>query len=165
MSANLSYASEREYAVKAGFIFNFARYSEGNWFNPNLRSNYIICSYNPDFVLTASKTLIGQKVKNRQVEVHLISREGMPDDSCNSFFLTEKNSDLIEKVTRNESLKKTMLVGEMKTFVPSGGHINLFITGGKVRFEVDSDALLDAGIKMSSKVLRLGRVVEGRRKQ
>lgn len=164
MSANLSYANEREYAVKAGFIFNFARYSEGSWFNPNRRDNYIICSFNSDFVLTASKTLTGQKVKNRQVEVHLVSRKGMPNDSCNSFFLTERNAALIKKVVKNESLSKTMLIGEMKTFIPSGGHINLFIAGGKVRFEVDSDALLGADIKMSSKVLRLGRVVERRRK-
>jgi hypothetical protein len=154
------YANEKEYAVKSGFIYNFARYSEGNWFNPARSKNYIICSFNPEFVLTASRTLIGQKVKNRLVEVHLVSKQGIPTSVCNSFFLTEENADLIDKVVNNDLLKKTMLVGEKSSFIRTGGHINLFITGGKVRFEVDANTLLDSGIKMSSKVLRLGRVVE-----
>lgn len=155
-----AWPNEREYAVKSGFIYNFARYSEGNWFNPNRSKNYIICSFNQEFVLTASKTLVGQKVKNRLVEIHLVSRNGIPDRMCNSFFLTEKNSDLMDKVLNNKKLSNAMLVGERKSFIKSGGHINLFLTGGRVRFEVDSKALTEAGIKMSSKVLRLGRVIE-----
>lgn len=160
MSPGLSYANEREFAVKAGFIFNFARYSEGSWFNPNRSDRYTICSFNPQFVLTASKTLKNQKVKNRPVEVHLVSVKGIPNEICNSFYLTSINDSLIGKVVDNPKLSNTMLIGENKKFIQSGGHINLFITGGKVRFEVDANALASSGIKMSSKVLRLGRVVE-----
>lgn len=154
------YTSEREYAVKAGFIYNFARYSDGDWFDPELSAKYIVCSFNPEFVLSASKTLVNQKVKNRPVEVHLVSRMGIPDESCNSFFLTERNYNLLANVVANERLNKAMLISEKHGFIEDGGHINLFIAGGKVRFEVDAVRLQSAGINMSSKVLRLGRVIE-----
>lgn len=161
LSPVFSYANDREYAVKAGFIFNFARYSEGEWFNPKRSDRYIICSFNSQFVLTASKTLANQKVKNRPVEVHLVSNLGVPNEMCNSFYLTSVNDEFMNKVIDNAKLKNTMLIGESKNFIRSGGHINLFITGGKVRFEVDANSLVSSGIKMSSKVLRLGRVVDG----
>lgn len=156
-----SWANQREFAVKAGFIYNFARYSEGNWFSSNKSQHYVICSFNPKFVLSASQTLANQKVKNRLVEVYLVSKQGTPNGTCNSFYLTQENNYLISKVVDNPQLRNTMLIGENNQFIQSGGHINLFITGGKVRFEVDADALTNAGIKMSSKVLRLGRVVKG----
>ncbi|WP_413283279.1 YfiR family protein [Vibrio sp. MA40-2] len=161
MSPTLSMANDREYAVKSGFIYNFARYSEGSWFNPNDSQRYIICSFDPQFVLTASKTLALQKVKNRLVEVHLISVDGIASSTCHSFFLTNKNTNMVDKVVHNPNFADTMLIGENKSFIGSGGHINLFITGGKVRFEVDSYSLSQSGIKMSSKVLRLGRVIKG----
>ena len=55
-------------------------------------------------------------------------------------------------------LSQSMLVGDFESFIPSGGHISFFIVGGKVRFEIDPVKLKQAGINMSSKVLRLGRM-------
>lgn len=160
MAASVS-ANEQEYAIKAGFIYNFARYSDGRWFNSNRFEHYIICSFDPKFVLTASKTLVGKKVKNRTVEVHLVSRKGRPDASCNTFFLAEPDYDLLTKVVNNSELSRSMLIGEKAGFLEAGGHINLFLNSGKVRFEVDAHRLKQAGIQMSSQVLRLGRVLGG----
>jgi hypothetical protein len=52
-----------------------------------------------------------------------------------------------------------MIVGETDNFIVQGGHIRFFLSGGKIRFEVSPDKLKLSGITMSSKVLRLGRVV------
>ncbi|WP_317715828.1 YfiR family protein [Vibrio sp. TH_r3] len=164
MSPTLSMANDREYAVKSGFIYNFARYSEGDWFNPNTAQRYVICSFDPQFVLIAAKTLVSQKVKNRLVEVQLVSQDGISSSHCNTFFFSNQNSYMLSEVLANPNFSKTMLIGESKDFVKSGGHINFFITGGKVRFEVDSYALNKADIKMSSKVLRLGRVIKGNKR-
>ena len=164
MLPTLSMANDREYAVKSGFIYNFARYSEGDWFNPKTSQRYVICSFDPQFVLIASKTLLSQKVKNRLVEVQLISLSGISNVHCNTLFFSNQNSNMLSEVLANPNFAQTMLIGERKDFLKSGGHINLFITGGKVRFEVDSSALSQADIKMSSKRNRIKNVPVSRRR-
>ena len=62
--------------------------------------------------------------------------------------------------SQNKAFSNLMLVGEFDGFLASGGHINFFIVGGKVRFEIDPIKLKNSGINMSSKVLRLGRIHE-----
>jgi hypothetical protein len=54
-----------------------------------------------------------------------------------------------------------MIVGETDGFIAAQGHIRFFLSSSKVRFEVAPSKLKKAGITMSSKVLRLARVVEG----
>jgi len=57
-------------------------------------------------------------------------------------------------------LKNIMVIGETDLFIENGGHIKFFLSSGKIRFEIAPKQLKDAGITMSSKVLRLARVVE-----
>ncbi|MFW8589782.1 YfiR family protein [Glaciecola sp. 2405UD65-10] len=153
-----SFANEKEYKLKAGFLYNFARF--GHW-ETSLESNeyFELCSTSSDFVKVASKTLQGRNVHNLPILIRHISLEKEMLASCHMLFITEdtatdaQNSELI-------SLKNIMLVGEADTFIENGGQIRFFLTGGKIRFEIYPQRLSDAGITMSSKVLRLARIVE-----
>lgn len=151
-----SHASEREQALKAGFLYNFARYSEGDWFKSETESHYIICSTSESFTMVAKEVLKEQKIKSLPVLVEYITS---PNNHCHSLFVSDDYQN-INGFILNESFKNTMLIGEGKGFLNSGGHINFFIAGGKVRFEVSPKQLKKAKIKMSSKVLRMGRIVE-----
>ena len=152
-------ATPREDAIKSGFLYNFARYSDGDWFNPDIKSTYNICSFNPEFTTAAKNTLKDLTIKKRPIKVHLLtSFEGDIVD-CDTLFLSKGDSE--KWVTSdNKAFSNVMLVGEFDGFLASGGHINFFIVGGKVRFEIDPIKLKNSGINMSSKVLRLGRIHE-----
>lgn len=155
MQPGYSVASEREYAIKAGFIYNFARYSEGEWFQPAHSSEYLICSTDGRFVEIAKRTLKDQMVKDRLVVVKQIE---LPESGCNSLFVSATQEEPAALVHSPE-FRSTMIIGESKGFVQAGGHLNFFIAGGKIRFEVSPSKLKRAHIKMSSKVLRMGRTV------
>ena len=71
-------------------------------------------------------------------------------------YLRDHNPDFIEILMQNN----IMVVGETDVFIQSGGHIRFFLSSGKIRFEIAPKQLKDAGITMSSKVLRLARVVD-----
>ncbi|MDN3682815.1 YfiR family protein [Vibrio tapetis subsp. quintayensis] len=146
---------EREYALKAGFLYNFARYSDGDWFDPSVNDAYTLCSPDAEFVRVAKQTLQGQLVKSRPVSVIQVDS---PSIQCNSLFLTHAQG---HQFVNDVSFKHTMLVGQEDGFAAKGGHINFFIAGGKIRFEVSPDNLAKAGIKLSAKVLRIGRIVDG----
>lgn len=160
MLSTSAFATTREDAIKSGFIYNFARYSQGEWFNPDIKSTYNICSFNPEFITATKNTLKDLTIKKRPIKVHLLtSFEGDIVD-CDTLFLSKGDSDKWA-TSYNKAFSNIMLVGEFDGFLASGGHINFFIVGGKVRFEIDPIKLKKSGINMSSKVLRLGRIHEG----
>ncbi|WP_415230864.1 YfiR family protein [Psychromonas sp.] len=154
-------ASPREDAIKSGFLYNFARYSQGDWFNAELQPRYNICSFDPQFVDIARQTLKARTIKKVLVTVHLLSTKFDSIADCNTLYLTKNDVDEWLYLINNVTLSKMMLVGEFNGFIESGGHINFFIVGGKVRFEVNIPKLKASGIYMSSKVLRLGRIHKG----
>lgn len=159
MSGN-TMANSREDAIKSGFIYNFARYSQGKWFNASEQKSYNICSFNTEFIVTATKTLKALSIENRPVELVLLTGDKPDMINCNTLFISKADADTWHTILKNEAMPPLMLVGDFDRFLATGGHINFFIISGKVRFEVSPSRLRKSGIKMSSKVLRLGRVFE-----
>jgi hypothetical protein len=49
-------------------------------------------------------------------------------------------------------------VGESSDFLELGGVANFILEGANVRFEIDADAAGRAGLRVSSRLLRLARV-------
>ncbi|WP_350431603.1 YfiR family protein [Shewanella sp. H8] len=150
-------AIEKEYALKAGFLFNFARY--GEWNNhSNTATSFTLCSPDSSFINTSRTVLSGRKVNKlpiKNIEVILTESDLT---LCDILFIT---ADTLEswQQSNNKHLSDVMIVGETDNFIQQGGHIRFFLSGGKIRFEVSPDRLTLSGITMSSKVLRLGRVV------
>jgi len=60
------------------------------------------------------------------------------------------------------SLKNTgiLTIGDMPGFDEQCGVINFYLKGGKVRFEVNVAASRREGLRISSKLLRLARIVD-----
>ena len=161
--SNYAMASLREDAIKSGFLYNFARYSEGRWFNPKLDNNYTICSFDIQFVDVAIQTLKDRTINGVPVVVHLLNSEFEDLSHCKTLFILKNDINKWPALIENHALLTTelMLVGEFEGFIASGGHINFFIVAGKVRFEVNTLRLKESGIGMSSKVLRLARKNKG----
>lgn len=158
LSLSESYArsSNRENAIKAGFIYNFALYSTGEWFDPNTSDFYRICSNDSDFVKAAQITLANQRVKGKPVVATYIDHA---EAGCHSLFIVERNEHQPVSLDSVEFVS-TMIISESKNIAQWSGHINLFKTGGKIRFEIAPQRLNRSNIVLSSKVMRLGRVVD-----
>jgi hypothetical protein len=150
-----SYADERENGLKAGFLYNFARYSEGNWFDSTTSTQYNICTTSHLFARTANQVLKDQKIKGVSVATRFITS---PQYDCHSLFISADTANAQEFLLSQE-FDRTMIVGESKGFIQAGGQINFFIAGGRIRFEVDPIHLEQHQIKLSSKVLRMGRIL------
>lgn len=153
------YASDREIALKAGLIFNFAVYSKGEWFDTKKHKNYLICSPDANFVKVARQTLHNKKVRTALVEVKHISIKNLPKSPCNSIFFSANTNISDKYYPINSNFLGAMLIGESDGFIDRGGHINFFLAGGKARFEINPIGLHDSNIEVSSKVIRLGKVV------
>ncbi len=150
-----SFDFDREIVLKSGFIYNFARLSEGNI--PQTNSSYYICSQDDDFLSVSSKVYEGKEVKGLRVITKKVTSINAVE-GCNILFVSKKYFPAWRTVLLSDALKKTMLIGEEKGFIQSGGHVNFFLLSGKIRFEISLINLERSAIKLSSKVLRLGKV-------
>ncbi|UAL44470.1 YfiR family protein [Shewanella inventionis] len=158
MLSQNAHAIDTEYALKAGFLYNFARYSE--WTNsPTTLSRFSLCSPDSNFIDVASTVLKNRAVNNTPITTLTVSLTETDLNQCQVLFITSGTLTLWNNASLNE-LKNVMIVGETEDFIAQGGQIRFFLSGGKVRFEVSPEKLLSANITMSSKVLRLGRVME-----
>ncbi|WP_220718249.1 YfiR family protein [Agarivorans litoreus] len=151
-------AADKEAALKAGFMFNFARYSEWQGLAKPL-GYFKLCSPDIEFVDTASWVLHKQRIHELEIRVSLVELDSLSINQCNLLFVPtayRKNWLTVDRTL----LSHTMLVGEAPDFIHQGGHIRFFLLAGKIRFEVAPEELKKADITMSSKVLRLSRVVK-----
>jgi hypothetical protein len=80
-------------------------------------------------------------------------------NGCHIVFVpaTEKNQD---RILRNLSGSSTLTVGETEGFAARAGIINLTVEENKVHFEVNELAADRAGLKISSKLLLIAKIVK-----
>ena len=155
-------SSQREFALKAGLIFNFALYSQTSDSLSVLADNthYIICSSSKAFVEVAQKILAQKKVRHRKVKVTYVSPQ-MAKNICQIIFFNDNDTYASYLTSRSEETINAMLIGEMENFINLGGHINFIRISGKIRFEINPEQLQKSSIKVSSKVIRLGKIKKG----
>ena len=150
--------SQREYALQAGLIFNFALYSHTSNTVLADNSHYVICSSSKPFIDAAQKTLAQKKIRQRGVKVQHYQPLRSDTKSCHIIFFDNQTSYSQYRASQKNKPTHTMLIGSIPSFIDLGGHINFIRIGGKIRFEINPEQLQASGIKVSSKVIRLGKV-------
>lgn len=154
-----TFAVQKEYVLKAGFLYNFAMFGQWHGLSKQV-SPFIICSPDKQFVDTADEALKGREVNSRKLVNKYTPLNNRALESCDILFITDTTYTLWLSA-QPLNLHKIMLVGESDGFIEANGHIRFFLSSNKVRFEIAPKKLKSSGITMSSKVLRLARVVEG----
>jgi hypothetical protein len=144
-----------EYQVKAAYLYNFARFVE--WPARVLTERLNICVARPSpFGDVLSNTVRDETVGGRQVAAREI---GDPDGSCQVLFIPrDAPADIYLRTARGTP---TLTVGESPTFIRQGGIVNFIREGANVRFEIDEEAARRAGLRISSRLLRLARPPNG----
>ena len=151
-------SSMPEDQIKAAFLFNFAKFIE--WPPEKASgSSLALCVLGRDsFAASLEQTVSGKTVNGKPLEVRRLSR---PEDAkpCHVVFIpvTDKN-----RAQRNlQAIPSTgvLTVGESEDFAERGGIINFIKDENRIRFEINLDAAARAGIRISSRLLQLARVI------
>ncbi len=152
-----------EYKVKAAFLYHFVQFTEWPTHTfPEVNSRIRVCVYGENvFEGFLEKTLESRSVKGRQFDVIQDVTAG-EIQHCHLVFVN-RNVDLTPKaVQRTLEESRALLVGESEAFLDSGGMIQFYQAGTKIRFAINPDALERNGIRLSSKLLRLAKIVGAR---
>ncbi len=145
-----------ELEVKAAFLYNFAKFVTWptNTF-PSVTSPFVIgVLADMRMTKTVEKMMTGKLVGNRAIAVRQIN-DPRHIETCEMLFVARSKMELFPTGLSPLQNSPVLLVGESPGFLAAGGTVNFTNDEGQVRFEVSAALAERAGLKISSKLLRL----------
>lgn len=151
-------------ALKAAFLFNFAKFVE--WPLDLSPAELSVCVLDDAAVEDALLQLIsGAPVPGRVVT--LVKGAGNQSlRGCHVLYVGETDPARVAATLDEVKNTPILTVGDGAQFAREGGMIGLFIDDGRMRFAINPDAAQRAGLRFSSRLLSLAKIVkEGRHGQ
>jgi hypothetical protein len=154
-------AAVSEPLVKAGFVYNFAKFTE--WPAAALPSTgpVVLCLTASDALGAVSQVMEGKALQGRTLTVrHHVRVDELR--SCHIVYMTDTDERRQTEALRALRGLPVLTIGDAEGYAEVGGMIGLVGVGGRIQFEVNTDLAQAAGLKISSQLLRLARTVRGR---
>lgn len=154
----------REYIIKAGFIYNFTKFVQ--W--PSDANNQI--NKNGINLCVVGRDPFGQILDNTAEELLQrgktlnIKRGILLSDisQCTLLYISQSEKSRLAKIVTHAKAFPVLLIGDTPGYAESGVGINFFIQKNQIRFEINIKAVELSGLKISSELLGLARIVEGK---
>ena len=150
-------AEDLERQLKAAFLYRFAQFVEWPQEAGGERSRQLVlCVLGPDVFEGALNSIVGKTVRERELVVKPIASPRQVGQ-CQMVFLAQPGPEAM-KTTLNQSRQARVLtVSDQPGFAASGGMIELLRQDNRLQFEINLGATREAGLLVSSNLLRLAR--------
>jgi len=151
--------SAHEYQVKAAFLYNFFRFVEWPANNGDAKAPVVIVVFGRDpFGPALYQAVRGKNLNGRPFEVRRTSQisEVLP---CHLVFVSAQERRRTPELVKALEGAGVLTVGEADDFLEQGGAVRFATEDNKVRFVINLEAVRRSGLKISSRLLSLARVV------
>ena len=155
--------AEIEYQIKASFVYTVAKFvdwPEGSFQSATSPLTLGVIADSDAVGEAIASALKGKRVHDRALVVKHLSDPGAARD-CQILYVGGNRAASDPDVLGQVSAHGVLTVGEGRNFAQDGGILGLTLEESMVQFEVNIEAAQKAGLVISSKILRLGRVVGG----
>jgi len=175
LSVSLSWAPEAvaqtsdssdssEYLIKAGFIYNFAKFVEWPttaFAQPDSPIVIGILGIDP-FGPLIDRIVENKKIGARGFVVRRLKWGGDLKDlkECKILFVGSSERAHIDELMQIVKTLPILTVGETPGFAERGGVIRFVLEDNRVRFEINVDAAHEADLTISSRLLTLARIIQ-----
>jgi hypothetical protein len=149
-----------EYQVKAAYMYNLAKFVD--WPSDAFESPsqpIVFCVLGQTPLSRPLEDALAGKVVGQRPLVFRQLTDSTHAGACKVLFI-----DLPDKIRLRQTLDQVkslhvLTVGEAADFTEGGGIVRFFLDAGRVRLEFNLDAADDARLRVSSKLLSLGKIV------
>ena len=151
-----------EYQVKAAFLFNFAKFIDwpaSSFGNPQAPFSICILGKDP-FGRSIDDALQGKAIGEHPVSVQRV-KDTAGARHCQILFAGILESRNLAPLLDGLKGASVLLVGDVDGFAASGGTIQFTLEEDHIRFLINVDAADRAGLKFSSKLLAVAKIVHG----
>jgi hypothetical protein len=151
----------REYAIKAAYLYQFGRYVQwpADSF-ANAQAPLVIGVLGTDpFGNILEEIARTKRIEGRPIVIRRFATVA-EYTACHILFVTasvspEQKAAAIQKVQGTP----TLVVGEEPGFAEHGGTVNFFLEENKIRFEINTEVAKQDQLKISSKLLSLAKII------
>lgn len=164
MLASVAFSGSGEHKVsledktKAVFMYHFTKYIQ--WPDSDSADVFTIGVIgNAGIIVPLQEIEKKKKVKNRSIVVKQI--DSLPDiRNCHMLFVSQNQSRRFPAILKTLKDAPILTIGDTKGFAHKGLAINFILVKGKIKFEINSEALDATNLKVSSQLLKLGKFIE-----
>jgi hypothetical protein len=151
-----------EYEIKAAFLYNFAKFVQwppAAFADPGGPLVIGVLGDDP-FGSDLDRIIEGKTANDRPL---VIKRSKRLEDlrACHILFVSASESGHLAAMLNSLRTASVLTVGETDQFIPLGGVINFIDRENKVHFVINVEAAQRAGLKISSKLLKVADLVIG----
>jgi hypothetical protein len=144
-------------AVKAAFLYNFAKFAE--W--PSLHAGVplVFCVVGADKIFVALvDTVHGQNINGHALDVR------RPPDSgtwpaCHVLFIADVETQRSASGLSGIKTMPVLTVSDGKGFSQADGMIEFYVEGERMRFAINLEGVEHSGLRLSSRLLGLAKVI------
>ena len=145
----------RQEEVKAAYLFKFFSFVE--WPDEATNGDYRLGVLGDSPILPVLEKLAGREVRGRRLVVHHFRRLDELE-YCHILFVAPSAPGGLDRLLDRLAGVPTLTVGEQASFAEQGGMVGFFLEEKRVRFAINLDVSRDAGLSISSNLLRLAKV-------
>ena len=151
-------SDNKEYNLKAAFIYNFTRFIE--WDTLNNRKEFIIGVVNSSPITESFEEIARTKtVNNKKIIIrHFYTAEEIGE--CDILFISENSKISLKEILDITKSRNTLTISEQEGYAKQGTAINFIVINAKLKFEANTKAINSAGLTASSQLLKLAVIVE-----
>ena len=145
-----------DYEVKAAYLYNFGKFVR--WpaaASADPRDTFLICvlGQNP-FGPALDATVAGESIDGKHLVVRVIA--AVSDAAkCRILFISSSEDGHLENILADLNKRPVLTVSDIPDFVEHGGAIEFIEQGDKIRFKVNLTVTEQAGLVLSSDLLKV----------
>ena len=148
-------AQVQEHELKAAFIYNFISFTE--W-PIKIEPNVNVCTMGKDPLIISLDALQKKIAKGGAIVVHHLRAEDEVKD-CHVIFISDSERSNFPKILSRLKSMSILTVTDSEGFAAQGVMIELALEERRIVFKINVQAAKQAKLMISSKLLRLAKVV------
>jgi hypothetical protein len=145
-----------EPALKAAFIYNFARFT--TWpVDAPASDSFIICVLNDSAVAEAlERAVAGRSLTERPITVSVVA-PAAPKRACRVLYVAGLPVTRVAEVVSELRESPVLTISNIEGFASAGGMTQFFFEHGQLRFRIQLESAKRAGLQISSRLLIMAR--------
>jgi hypothetical protein len=147
-----------EPALKAAFLLNFAKFTEWPREIAPPSTPIVFCATEVEVASALDAATAGRTIEQRPLVVRRVTLD-QPCETCAVLYAGRIDRRQAAQLSATLRAASVLTVGDAPDFAASGGVIELFVDGGRLRFAVNRQAAEGARLKLSAQLLSLAKIV------
>ena len=151
---------EIEHKLKAAYLFHFLQFAE--WPDSvfeNEKSPIILAVLGKDpFGKILDETVMSEKIGDHPIIIKRFQSFNQLD-FCHVLYIGSSEKYTFRNILKHIGESPVLTISDIDGFSEQGGNISFYLEENKVRFAINMQTLKQADLKVSSKLLRLAKII------